>query len=46
MISTQRLLMLIIGFNLIIGLIGAIYENPAVYQEDYPSTEQAIYEDY
>jgi hypothetical protein len=46
MISTQRLLMIVIGINLIIGLAGSIYVNPALYDSSHLSVEQSLYEQY
>lgn len=34
MLSTQRLIMIIIGINIIIGLVGAIYNEPTVYSSN------------
>lgn len=44
MISTQRLIMIIIGINLIMGLIGSIYKNPTLYNDDFIDNEQNYYE--
>ena len=46
MISTQRLLMIVIGLNLIIGLAGSIYQNPTIYDDNHLSVEQSLYEQY
>jgi hypothetical protein len=46
MISTHRLILLFIGINLIIGIASAIYENPAIYNDNFLSVEQGLYEDF
>ena len=46
MMSSQRLLLIVIGINLIIGLVSTIWLNPATYNEDILSNENALYEAY
>lgn len=46
MISTQRLILIILFMNIAIGIAGSIYQNPTFYEEDYFYEDNTLYENY
>ena len=46
MISSQRLMLIIIALNMLIGFTGEIYHNPTGYSSTTATIEQALMEEY